>query len=162
MAIAFNADEIFSMAEQIERNGAKFYRKAAKGTGGARQEAMLLELAEMEVDHEKTFKAMHAELGTSDRMDAPFDPEGQAQLFLQAVADGHVFDVDLDPSEKLTGDETLADILTTALGLEKDSIVFYLGMKSAVREDLGKDKIDAIIAEELGHVAKLSKVLAEV
>ena len=26
----FNADEIFEMAEQIERNGAKYYRNAAE------------------------------------------------------------------------------------------------------------------------------------
>ena len=29
--ITFNADEVFEMAEQIERNGAAFYRKAAQG-----------------------------------------------------------------------------------------------------------------------------------
>ena len=28
MGITFNADEIFAMAEEIERNGQKFYRKA--------------------------------------------------------------------------------------------------------------------------------------
>ena len=32
--ITFNPDEIFEMAEQIERNGAKFYRKAAERTAG--------------------------------------------------------------------------------------------------------------------------------
>ena len=31
MSVDFNADEIFEMAEQIERNGVKFYNKAAKG-----------------------------------------------------------------------------------------------------------------------------------
>ena len=30
MVIPFSADEVFEMAEQIERNGAKFYRAAAK------------------------------------------------------------------------------------------------------------------------------------
>ena len=29
MGVTFNADEVFEMAEQIERNGAKFYRAAA-------------------------------------------------------------------------------------------------------------------------------------
>lgn len=32
MSFNFNADEIFEMAEEIERNGAKFYRKAAEGS----------------------------------------------------------------------------------------------------------------------------------
>ncbi len=30
----FNADEIFEIAEQIERNGAAFYRRAAEGRAG--------------------------------------------------------------------------------------------------------------------------------
>ena len=30
MSYDFNADEIFEIAEQIERNGAKFYRNAAE------------------------------------------------------------------------------------------------------------------------------------
>ncbi len=33
MAISFNLDEIFEMAEQIEKNGANFYREAARKTG---------------------------------------------------------------------------------------------------------------------------------
>ena len=31
MAITFNANEIFEMAEEIERNGAKFYRLFGHG-----------------------------------------------------------------------------------------------------------------------------------
>ena len=34
MAITFSMDEIFAMAERIERNGVAFYRKAAKGVSG--------------------------------------------------------------------------------------------------------------------------------
>ena len=30
MPITFNANEIFEMAEEMERNGARFYRKAAE------------------------------------------------------------------------------------------------------------------------------------
>jgi len=160
MGVTFNADEVFAIAEQIERNGAKFYRKAAAGSAGNAAKDMLLTLAEMEDEHEKTFAGMRAELAAKDKGGIVFDPDSEAELFLQAVADGHIFDTKVDPSEKLTGKETLAEILTTAVGLEKDSVVFYLGMKSAVAEKLGKDKIDGIIAEEMGHVALLSNELA--
>jgi hypothetical protein len=38
MSYDFNADDVFEMAEQIERNGAVFYRKAAADvTGSGRQ-----------------------------------------------------------------------------------------------------------------------------
>ena len=62
----------------------------------------------------------------------------------------------------MTGTETLAEILTMAIGLEKDSIVFYIGIQRAVGERLGKEKIDDIIAEEVSHVALLSNELAKV
>ena len=61
------------------------------------------------------------------------------------MADGHVFDVRKDPSERLTGKETMEDILKTAIGLEKDSIVFYLGIKDIVPEKLSKERIDDIL-----------------
>lgn len=46
-----------------------------------------------------------------------------------------------------------------AIGLEKDSIVFYLGMKEAVPQRSGRDKIEGIIKEEMRHMATLSREL---
>jgi len=160
MSIHFNADEIFEMAEQIERNGAKFYRKVAEGTEDEGTKQFLLELAAMEDDHERTFAAMRAELSAEERTSTVFDPEGEAGMYLQAMADGYVFDVRADPAELLTGEETIAEVLGTAIGLEKDSIVFYLGIKEMVPEKLGKDRMNAIIKEEMSHITTLSNKLA--
>ncbi len=76
------------------------------------------------------------------------------------MADGYVFDVTTDPTELFTGKETMEHILQKAIGMEKDSIVFYLGMKELVPERLGRDRIDAIIKEEMNHITSLSKQLA--
>jgi len=160
MSIHFNADEVFEMAEQIERNGAKFYRKVAEGTEDVGTRELLLELAAMEDEHEETFASMRAELSAEERTSTVFDPEGEAGMYLNAMADGYVFDMRADPSELLTGKETIAEILRTAIGLEKDSIVFYLGIDEIVPERLGKDKISVIIKEEMGHITTLSKKLA--
>ena len=160
MSIHFNADEIFEMAEQIERNGAKFYRKVAGNVEEAPVRQFLLDLAAMEDQHEKTFQAMRAELSAEERTHVTFDPEGEAALYLQAMADGYVFDMRADPSELVTGDESVADVLRTAIGLEKDSIVFYLGVREMVAERLGKGKIEHIIKEEMGHIRDLSQKLA--
>lgn len=153
-------DEILKMAELIERNGARFYRRAA-GVASDESHRLLLQLAEMEDRHERTFHKMREELSESE---APptLDPQGEAALYLRSVADGKVFDFDVDPSEKLRGDESLAEILTTALGLEKDSIVFYLGLKPLVTASGGEDKVEAIIQEEMRHVRMLSEELATV
>ena len=160
MSMPFNADEIFEMAEQIERNGVKFYRKAAESAKDAGVRQDLLDLAKWEEQHESTFAAMRKELTAEEKAPTAFDPEGQAALYLRAFADGQVFDVTVDPSERLSGEEKPEEVIHIAAGLEKDSIVFYLGMKEMVPERLGKDKVDRIIAEEMKHIVVLNKHLA--
>ena len=54
------------------------------------------------------------------------------------------------------------DILLAAIGLEKDSIVFYLMMKPFVPESLGGSKVETILNEEATHVAILNKELGQV
>ncbi|MFB0505827.1 MAG: ferritin family protein [Thermodesulfobacteriota bacterium] len=160
MSFPFNADEIYEMAEQIERNGARFYRRAVQGAVDPRNRRFLLDLAVKEEEHEKIFASMRSDLAREKSETAAFDPDGQAALYLRAMADGHVFDVKADPTQVFTGKETVEDILRVAMGMEKDSIVFYLGMKELVPERLGKNRIDGIIKEEMGHLASLGTELA--
>lgn len=160
MTTPFNADEIFEIAEQVERNGARFYRRAAQGITDPPARQKLLDLAAMEDQHEKVFAAMRSELSEEERKPSAPDPWGEVTWYLQGIADGNVFDVKADPAEKLTGKETREDILRTAIGLEKDSIVLYLGMREMVPERLGKGRLDAILKEEIGHIATLSNELA--
>lgn len=160
MSLPFSADEILGIAERIERNGARFYRKAADAISDSRAAKTLLGLAVMEEEHEKVFAAMRADLAGKEREPTAKDPWGEAALYLQGIADGHVFDIRQDPAEWLTGKESKEDILRAAIGLEKDSIVFYLGVKEVVPERLGKDRLDAIIKAEMGHIAVLSEQMA--
>lgn len=152
-AITFSADEIFTIAERIEKNGAKFYRKAAENLPAARE--TLLELAAMEDSHFATFSEMHKEISEEER-ETLGDPDGETPAYLAAMADGTVFDHGKDPCAQLKGKETLHEVLHMAIGLEKDSVILYLGMKDWVTRRQGKEKIDAIIHQEMGHIAFLS------
>ncbi|KPK74739.1 MAG: hypothetical protein AMJ79_13285 [Phycisphaerae bacterium SM23_30] len=158
MAITFDADEIFEMAQQIERNGARFYRTAAQNAPHPQVKKILEELADMELDHLKTFSDLRAELTAKDSLSA-YDPDDQAARYLHAIVEGRIFDAQADPAQKLTQHQTPRDILQTAIGLEKDSIVFYLAMKERLTSQTGKEKIDAIIKEEMGHVLLLKDTL---
>ena len=155
MGMPFNADEVFEMAEQIERNGAKFYRAAAENFPEVGQ--LLLELAAMEDNHEKTFAAMRAELTGTEAEPLVFDPDGQAQLYLQAMADEHIFNIKSDPANQLGSLNTPDEVLKMAMGLERDSIAFYTGLKESVSHRAGKDKVEGIIKEEIKHIAILSQ-----
>jgi len=153
MSYDFNADEVFEMAEQMERNGAKFYRDAAETAADASNKELLNGLSKMEEAHEKIFRSMRAELTAADKASTVFDPEGEAALYLRALVDSRVF------FKKEIDVKSMVEILKSAIEAEKDSIVFYLGMKDAVPQKLGGERIEAIIKEEMGHIRLLSKEL---
>jgi rubrerythrin len=153
MMYDFNADDIFEMAEQMERNGATFYKTAAAAIDDEQSKEFLLELAEMEVDHEKTFAEMRSSLSNAETASTVFDPEGETVHYLRALADTRVF------FEKEIDTSSIEAILKDAITAEKDSIVFYLGMREAVPEKMGRSRLDDIIKEEMGHIRMLSKAL---
>jgi len=156
MAYDFNADEVFEMAEQIERNGALFYRKAAGDINDAEAKKLLLELAEMEDDHEKTFAELRASLAGMEKQVTVFDPEDEVGRYLKALADTRVF------FKKQIDTTSMEEILKAAITAEKDSIVFYLGMKDMIPERQGKSRMDMIIKEEMGHISLLSHKLMSI
>jgi rubrerythrin len=153
MSYGFSADEIFVMAEQMEKNGARFYRNAAGEVTEPDKKKFLEDLAKMEDAHEKTFKSMRAELSEKDKGQTVFDPEGEAAFYLNALVNTRVF------FEKEIDFSSMEGILKSAIEAEKDAIIFYLGMKNAVSENLGKNKLENIIQEEMGHVRLLSNKL---
>jgi rubrerythrin len=156
MIYDFNADDIFEMAEQMERNGTNFYMTAAESVSDDDAKKLLREFAEMEKEHERIFSEMRKELSADEKKTTVFDPDGDAANYLRALADTRVFfDKKIDVS-------SLENILKDAIQAEKDSIVFYLGMKEAVPEDLGKNRMDSIIKEEMGHIRMLSGKLVQI
>ena len=154
MSFVFNADEIFEMALQIERNGEKFYRDSAKKVKEPEARDLLARLAGMEIEHQKIFRGMKAALTAADKKAMTFDPNNEAGLYLASLANTKVFfEKDIDTA-KLEG------IFRSALAAEKDSIAFYLGMKDLVPLGSSKDKIEDIIKEEMRHIRILGERLA--
>ena len=159
MAFVFNADEIFEMAQQIERNGAAFYRLAAKQFPA--QQRLLTIIAEQEDGHCATFSALRRQLASKDQEATAFDPGQEAEAYLRAMADHRVVDISRRPKDILKGTESFADILGIAIGMEKDAIVFYVGMQDMVPPALGRDKLDLIIKEEKKHIVFLNRLFDE-
>jgi len=159
MGIKFNAGEVLDMAIKIEHNGAEFYATAAGNFKEEKAKKLLNKLAEWEKGHELTFKTMKADLADAEKQTTSFDPDNEVKLYLNAMADRNVFNVEDSPAKALTGKETLESILRKAIMMEKDSIVFYVGLKQLVPESLGHDKIDHIIHEEMGHIGYINDEL---
>ena len=161
MMYDFSADEVFQMAIRIEESGAAFYRKAASLQSDASSRTFLQKLATMEDHHRATFEKMRKRLADMEKQKTVFDPEGELGLYLQSMADRHGGEGSPVAADALTGDETLDEIITTAIGLEKESILFYVGLKDMVPAGYGKDKIEEIIREEQRHIVQLNAFLRE-
>lgn len=153
MSYDFNANDVLAMAEQIEKNGATFYRRAADDIDDPEAKRFLSDLAAMEDNHEKIFAAMKKKLGEAEKVATAFDPQGEAASYLKALADTRVF------FEKEIDTTSMQAILKAAVLAEKDSIVFYLGMKDMVPVSMGQSRIDEIIKEEMSHIKLLSRRL---
>lgn len=159
MSVVFNADEVFEMAEEIERNGAKFYREAAAKAADRQIREMFLNMASMEDGHLRTFQEMRKSLSEQEKDATVFDPYNEASLYLQALADSKGFEGMRSPTQKLTGQESARELLEIAIGAEKNSVLYYVGLKDLVPAEAGRDKIEAIIREEVRHIADLRRRL---
>jgi rubrerythrin len=160
MTVTFNAFEVFEIAEQIERNGTNFYVRAAELFDDPNTREMFLRLAEWERQHEMFFARMKQHLSernwqesTSESDDLLPDPRVMAGMA--------VFGIRSDPAEELHGRQNRTDILRRAVENEKDSIVFYHGLKEFVNNETDREKIDEIIKEEIKHIVILDKSLKQ-
>jgi rubrerythrin len=77
----------------------------------------------------------------------------------QAMAGLAVFANKPDPSREFNGTESKKEILQKAIEKEKDSIVYYTGLKNLIPARAGQDKIYDIIKEEMHHVRILNQSL---
>jgi rubrerythrin len=160
MSVTFNADEIFEMAEQIERNAGRFYREAASKTSDQQMKSMFLSLAAMEDGHLRTFQEMRKGLSDQEKGGTTFDPDNEAVLYLQALADSKGFEGMISPTRKLTGKESPRELLEIAIAAEKNSVLYYVGLKDLVPTEASRDRVEAIIREEMQHLADLRRQLS--
>ncbi len=155
--ITFTAGEVFEMAEQIERDGARFYKDAAEFATEGRK-ALLLRLAKMEEDHEYVFSELHEALAEHEKKSISSDAKDQGVLYLRAMVDGKIFQNDVS-RETLAG-MNLENILKVAINLEKDSIIFYQCIRErAIATPETAQRIGVIIQQEIGHILELTKQL---
>ncbi|MCK4537719.1 MAG: ferritin family protein [Candidatus Krumholzibacteria bacterium] len=156
MGISFNADEVFEMGMDVEKNGEAYYNKAAELATDPDVKKVFEYLAGEEKTHWETFKQMRDELGGETTSPTVIDSEGINNLYLEALVKSRLFS-DVKGAEKVA--EEAADpisALNVALTFEKDTILFFSGMKALTREDLGASKIDMLIEEEQKHIIRIA------
>ena len=159
MSVAFNAEEVLEIAKRIEKNGTEFYRGARERAEDPLTRQLFDDLARMEEEHQATFDAMLRERKKAGSLEVFFDPDREGLKILHAWADGTVFDVNDEMGPPLKGKEPMDEILKTAIQAEKDSVVFYQGIKEAIQSPEDLLAVDEVIREEMKHITLLSEAL---
>ncbi len=160
MGFFFNAQDIFEIAIEIERNGATFYRNAAAVMTEDAERRELLELAAMEDQHEIVFSALAKRLIGEHPDTEWFNAQNEAAEYLQSFAAGQIFDMRAAQPPALTSKTPMRTVIEFAIQRELESVAFYTGLKDAVPDAANKLLIEKIIREEMGHITLLGRKLA--
>ncbi len=155
----FSLSEVLQMAEEIERNGVRFYNSAAEKVKDQHTKAVMKALAEKELEHEKTFRQMR-ESFCGENEQHVLDPDREVAMHIQLMADTHVFNLTRESADSLAEVQTPVSVLKLAMGFEKDTIVFFQALKEAVKPD-NKPKVEMMIKEERDHIRILHEALKQ-
>jgi rubrerythrin len=149
-------NEILEMAMRLEESGEAFYNAAAAKATDTGVKALFEDLALQEQYHHRAFQQMG-----HDVVALALSPEQwqQFQAYTGALLQNHFF---ASPENALNiaaqaKDERQA--LQAALGFEKETLLFFHELRSAVRGP-GQQTVDRIIDEEKQHIQRLSGMLA--
>jgi len=151
MTQGFSGCEIVELSVQIEKNGKDFYLEIAKLTDDPDAKAAVEYLAHAEERHIKVF---------SEMFDATceYSPQGaypdEYFAFMNSLASSYVFTQKDKGKEIASKTKDFAEGINLGIQFEKDSILFYEGMRRILP---GKDqeKIEQIIGEEKSHLRQL-------
>jgi rubrerythrin len=159
MADRFGAFEILTMAEQIERQGAGFYRAAAAKFDEEELRSLFFQLAQWELSHQQVIADMNRELLERRDNRLSLDEAGFLSSNPQRLASLAKSAVKGDLGRQLSAVTGRAGILELALTIERDTIAFYHALDKSVRDLTASGKIKAILEEENKHIAILTQAM---
>ena len=151
----FTLGEIIDLAVRIENNGENTYRKAQEEVSSPELASMLRDLADDEAEHERWFAEFRKDMDKEIR-----DPgmEEMGRSILQGVLGDQAFSMNDADFSKI---DNVKDLLELSLEFEKDTIIFYEMIREFIGDKAVHSGIEKIIDEEIRHVKRLEKLLAE-
>ena len=150
-------EDLVDLAFQMETNGAAFYRKAAERSSDPETRRVLAELQGMEEEHARLWAGVKVQLGGSEPIARAADE--MASEYLRTWLSGVAFDRSPEQVAAIAEGGSVPEILRVAIGLEKETIAFYTGLRALVADDRVLSRLDSMTKEELKHVAELSRTL---
>jgi len=154
MANIFSASEIAEVGIQIEKNGRDFYEVLARQSKSKKAQDIFGYLKEQEQEHVVVFQKI---LDTVNKYEPKEAFPQEYFAYMNALASNYVFtqkDKGRQIAKSVKSDK---EAISLGLGFEKDSVVFYEGMKKAVPADQ-HDTLDKLIMQEKDHIRQLHEL----
>ena len=156
MLYCFNATEVFRIATEIKDRCIAFYQEAQGVIQDSAVRSLFESLVREETEHKAKIESLRAKIPAGAWTPSVSDPEQELDLYIKMMADQHVLNPARDLDARLAEVKTTQDALKLALQLEKDSVIFFLGMQEATCEGKDRDLLSLLIKEEQDHVRRLS------
>lgn len=154
MVNIFAGSEIVELGIQIEKNGRDFYNALVEQLKNQKAKEAFKYLAGEEEKHIAIFQKI---LDSVHKYEPPETYPGEYFAYMNALARNYVFtqkDKGREVAKNVKGDKEAIEL---GIGFEKDSIIFYVGMKRVVPEYDHKI-VDKLIAQEQDHLRQLSEL----
>lgn len=158
MGNIFAGSEIVEIGVQIEKNGRDFYDTLAQNAKYSKSKDIFKFLSGEEEKHIVVFQKI---LSSIEKYEPAQSYPGEYFAYMNALAGESVFTQKNKGQELARQAKNDKQAIDIGIGAEKDSIVFYEGMKKVVPEYDQKAIIEVIVQEQ-GHLKKLLEIKAAI
>jgi len=150
----FSIIEIIDLAVQIERNGEKLLRAAQAEISDARLVSLLQWIENEERQHVEWFSQLRPIVKASSDMG---HLEKMGKDLLKEMLGDQSFSLGDTEFSKL---ESIEGLISVMVEFERDTVLFYQLIRSAVTDEETLALLDRIISEENRHAKRLKAFLA--
>ncbi len=152
MGNVFAGSEIVELGIQIEKNGRDFYNTLIGQSKNQKAKDIFKYLAGEEQKHIATFQKI---LNSVQKYEPQEAFPGEYFAYMRTLADEYVF-TQKDKGSRVAKDtKSDKEAIGLGIGFEKDSIIFYEGVKKVVPQHDHR-LLDELVAQEQDHLKKLS------
>ncbi len=158
MANVFAGSEIVEIGIQIEKNGKDFYDTLIGKTKSQKGRDVFKYLAGEEEKHIATFQKI---LNSVQKYEPQEAFPGEYFSYMNKLASDYVFTQKDKGKEVAKNTKSDKEAIELGIGFEKDSIIFYEGMKKVV-PSRDHNLLDKLIEQEKEHQKKLSELKEQI
>jgi len=145
----FSITEVIEQAIQTEELGYEFYKKMSKRFEDNKElERLFTTLAIKELEHKDTFRKLRERIDEKEP-----DNWEEVKPYLRAMVESEFFLGNDKTPQLMEAIDTAHDAVRFAINFEKETMLYFIGIRDVVNE---KEIVDKIINEEKSHIMWLS------